>query len=298
MDKRVKFDFEIYFTNGGSIKGEDFRLDIPGDNISDKELADYIVQDLRLLMVGQIKILNKEIFNEPHKRKPINEKVEADLLIDLSHTIEHGLVTYKGLPAPIVCDYLSREDSKKFYTEGTEFQIGKIEMVTNTGTYLDCPFHRFENGKDLSEIGLEYFTDLDAIVINVPFLETLEITEEYLKNNEVRNKAVLIHTGWDKHWNTEMYYENHPYLTEGAAQYLRDCNVKLVGIDSHNIDSTSGRARPVHTTLLGAEILIVEHLCNLYLLPKDGFSFSAIPPKFKGVGTFPVRAMAKLAKNN
>jgi arylformamidase len=143
MNKRVKFDFEIYFTNGGSIKGENFRLDITGDDISDKELADHIVADMRLLMVGQIKIFNKEILNEKHKRKPVNEIAETDLLIDLSHTIEHGLVTYKGLPAPIVCDYLSRENSRHFYEEGTEFQIGKIEMVTNTVTYIDSPFHRF-----------------------------------------------------------------------------------------------------------------------------------------------------------
>jgi arylformamidase len=297
MDKRVKFDFEIYFTNGGSIKGEDFRLDILGDTITDKALADYIVADLRLLMVGQTKILNKEILTEPHKRKPINAEIEQDLLIDLSHTIEEGLITYKGLPAPIICDYLSRADSRKYYEEGTEFQIGKIEMVTNTGTYIDCPFHRFEHGKDLSEIGLASFTDLDAIVISIPFSERLEITEEQLKNHEIRNRAVLIHTGWDSNWNTEKYYENHPYLTEGAAEYLRDCEVKLVGIDSHNIDNTLGRNRPVHTILLGAEILIVEHLCNLYLLPKSDFTFSAIPPKFKGVGTFPVRAMAKLRKN-
>ncbi|HXS57143.1 MAG TPA: cyclase family protein [Hanamia sp.] len=294
MDKRVKFDFEIYFTNGGSVKGEDFRLDISGDTISDKELADYIVEDMRLLMVGQAIILNKEIFNEPHKRKPINKKNEAGLLIDLSHTIEHGLVTYKGLPAPIICDYLSREKSKQFYEEGTEFQIGKIEMVANTGTYIDCPFHRFENGKDLSELGLECFADIEGIVISVPFAETLAITEEHLKNLEIRNRAVLIHTGWDSHWNTEKYYDNHPYLTEGAAEYLRDCCVRLVGIDSHNIDNTLGKSRPVHTILLGAEILIVEHLCNLYLLPPEGFTFSAIPPKFKGLGTFPVRAMAKL----
>ncbi len=296
MDKRVKFDFEIYFTNGGSIKGEGFRLDIAGDHVSDKELADHIVDDLRLLMVGQVKILNKEIFSEAHKRKAVGAKTEKDLFIDLSHTIEHGLVTYKGLPAPIICDYLSRESSKKFYAEGTEFQIGKIEMVANTGTYIDCPFHRFAHGKDLSEVGLECFTDLDAVVISVPFSEALEITEAYLKNREIRNKAVLIHTGWDVNWNTEKYYENHPYLTEGAAKYLRDCNVKLVGIDSHNIDNTLTNTRPVHTTLLEAEILIVEHLCNLYLLPADGFAFSAIPPKFKGVGTFPVRAMAKLTK--
>jgi len=295
MDKRVKFDFEIYFTNGGSIKGESFRLDINGDDISDKQLADHITVDMRLLMVGQTKIFNKEILTEPHKRKPINE-TRNDLFIDLSHTIENGLVTYKGLPAPVICDYLGREDSKKFYEEGTEFQIGKIEMVSNTGTYIDCPFHRYEHGKDLSEVGLESFADLDGIVIRSPFEDSLAVTDKHLKGFEIRGRAVLIHTGWDRHWNTESYYENHPYLTKEAAEYLRDCNVKLVGIDSHNIDYTGGKSRPVHSTLLGADILIVEHLCNLYLLPQDGFLFSAIPPKFKGVGTFPVRAMAKLKK--
>src|SRR5690606_14614318 len=157
MDKRIKFHFEIYITNGSSIKGEDFRLDIAGEDISDKELADYIVEDLRLLMVGRTKILNKEVFSEAHKRKPIDEKVPSNVLIDLSHTIVDGLVTYKGLPAPIICDFLSRKDSRKHYEEGTEFQIGKIEMVTNTGTYIDCPFHRFEGGKDLSEVRLECF---------------------------------------------------------------------------------------------------------------------------------------------
>ncbi len=269
-------------------------FDISGNDISDKELADYIIEDLSLLMVGQTKILNKVIFKETHKRKPIDKHKKSNLLIDLSHTIEDGLITYKGLPVPIICDYLSREDSKQFYEKGTEFQIGKIEMVTNTGTYIDCPFHRFEDGKDLSQVGLEHFADLDAIVIRIPHSKTIEITEEHLKNYEIRNRAVLIQTGWDEHWNTEHYYENYPYLTEKAAEYLRDCSVKLVGIDSHNIDDTKGKSRPVHTTLLGAEILIVEHLCNLYLLPESGFTFSAIPPKFKGVGTFPVRAFAKL----
>lgn len=294
MEKRVKFDFTIYFTNGGSLKGEDFRLDIAGEEITDKELADYLVEDMRLLMVGRVEILNKTIFTESHKRKSIDTKTQNSILIDLSHTIEHGLVTYKGLPAPIVCDYLSREDSKKFYEAGTEFQIGKIEMVTNTGTYLDCPFHRFPNDKDLSEVGLEAFTDLEGIKITVPFTQTLAVTKPHLEGFELRNRAVLIQTDWSNHWNTEKYYENHPYLTQEAAEYLRDCKVKLVGIDSHNIDNTQFNSRPVHTTLLGAEILIVEHLCNLYLLPQDGFTFSAIPPKFKGVGTFPVRAMAKL----
>lgn len=294
MDKRVKFDFDLSFTNGGSLKGEDFRLDIDGDDISDNELADSIIADLRLLMVGQVRIFNKEILTEPHKRKSVGKTASSPGYIDLSHTIEDGLVTYKGLPAPIICDYLSREESKQFYEPGTEFQIGRINMVTNTGTYVDCPFHRFADGNDLSQVALTNFVDLEAIAITVPYSETLAVTAAHLKNYEIRSRAVLIHTGWSRFWNTETYYENHPFLTQDAADYLRDCGVKLVGIDSHNIDDTRGRSRPVHTTLLGADILIVEHLCNLDLLPQDGFLFSAVPPKFKGVGTFPVRAMAKV----
>jgi arylformamidase len=213
-------------------------------------------------------------------------------LIDLSHTIFDGLVTYKGLPAPIICDYLSRENSKAFYEAGTEFQIGKIEMVTNTGTYLDCPFHRFAHGKDLSQIALEQCAELDALVINAK--DATEVGKEYFAGKEVKNKAVLVYTGWARHWNTAEYFEGHPYLTEEAAIYLRDAGAKQVGIDSHNIDNTAGRSRPVHTTLLGAEILICEHLCNLDQLPEDGFKFSAVPPKFEGAGTFPVRAYASL----
>jgi kynurenine formamidase len=220
-------------------------------------------------------------------------------LIDLSHTVFDGLVTYKGLPAPIICDYLSREESRKLYAPGTEFQIGKIEMVANTGTYIDCPFHRFADGKDLSELPLCHVAELPAIVINAPFGRSLAVTSEHiaasLAGRAIQGHAILVHTGWDTHWNTEKYYSGHPYLTGEAAVWLRDAGVTLVGIDSHNIDDTSGNTRPVHTTLLGAGILVVEHLCNLASLPPDGFIFSAVPPKFKGVGTFPVRAMARVA---
>ncbi len=216
-----------------------------------------------------------------------------DQLIDLSHTIFDGLVTYKGLPAPIICDYLSREVSKKHYVEGTTFQIGKIEMVANTGTYIDCPFHRFEKGKDLAEVGLSAFVDLEAICIDVQGVDVVDV--EYFKGYHLKDKAVLVFTGWSKHWDTATYFSEHPFLTEKAALFLKKQGVKLVGIDSHNIDDTSGNARPVHSVLLGNEILIVEHLCNLHLLPKSGFKFTAAPPKFKGVGTFPVRAYAKVS---
>ncbi len=294
MDKRVKFDFEVDFTNGGGIQGQDFRLDIDGEDISDSELAEYIVNDMRLLMVGNVRILNKEIINEKHKREPIDRIPESPDYIDLSHVIFDGLVTYKGLPAPIICDYLSREASRERYAPGTEFQIGKIELVSNTGTYVDCPFHRYEDGKDLSEVTIESFTDLGGIVIQADYHNGLAIDTSFFKNKELRNRAVLVHTGWDEHWNTDQYFENHPFLTEDAATYLRDSGVKLVGIDAMNIDDTRGNSRPVHSTLLRAEILISEHLCNLNNVPDEGFTFTALPPKFKGVGTFPVRAFARL----
>ncbi|XEC93293.1 cyclase family protein [Paenibacillus tarimensis] len=214
--------------------------------------------------------------------------------VDLSHIIEDGIITYKGLPAPHICDFLSREASKEIYEEGTEFQIGKIEMVSNTGTYIDTPFHRYRDGKDLSEVELHSFAGHEGEVIRVTKADTKAIDETFFQGIELEGKAVLIHTGWDQHWNTEQYFDNHPYLTSGAAEYLAECKVALVGIDSMNIDCTTGKSRPVHTVLLGAEIPIVEHLCNLHALPERGFQFYAVPPKIKGMGTFPVRAFAEL----
>jgi arylformamidase len=239
-------------------------------------------------------LLNQEIINEKHRRKPINEPGTRARFIDLSHTIEDGLITYKGLPPPIICDYLSRENSRGLYDAGTEFQIGKIEMVANTGTYIDCPFHRYRDGKDLSQVDIESFADLEGIVIRADHRNGVAIDAEFFAGKELRGRAILVHTGWDANWNTVRYYEDHPYLTEDAAIYLKKCGVRLVGIDSMNIDNTEGGSRPVHSILLKSEILIVEHLCNLDKLPDEGFSFSAIPPKFKGLGTFPVRALAKL----
>jgi arylformamidase len=215
-------------------------------------------------------------------------------LIDLSHTIEDGMITYKGLPAPVVCDYLSRENSRSVYEPGTEFQIGKIEMVTNTGTYVDCPFHRYADGKDMSEIELQKFANLEGILVKADYRKGIEIGKTFFEKLEVKGKAVLVNTDWSRHWRTDAYFENHPFLTEEAAIYLRDQGAALVGIDSHNIDDTRTKRRPVHTTLLKAEILIVEHMVNLDQLPTHGFYFNAVPPKFKGVGTFPVRAYAQI----
>ena len=159
--------------------------------------------------------------------------------IDLSHIIEDGLVTYKGLPAPIICDYLSRAASKKIYDKDTTFQIGKIEMVANTGTYLDTPFHRYQKGNDLSQINLEQMANLPGVKVIIPDGVT-KINETYFTNMDVKGKAVLVNTNWSRYWNTEQYYEGHPYLTESAANHLKQEGAQLVGIDSLNIDNVKG----------------------------------------------------------
>jgi kynurenine formamidase len=212
------------------------------------------------------------------------------MLIDLSHTVQDGMITYKGLPAPIVCDYLSREASRKLYAPGTEFQIGKIEMVANTGTYLDSPFHRYADGKDLSELPLERLADLEAVVIRWDCRHGRAIGLSAFEGRPVRGKAVLVHTGWSVHWRTDHYFEGHPFLTRVAAEYLQEAGAILVGIDSYNIDDTDDLTRPVHSALLAAEIPIVEHLMGLERMPEDGSRFFAVPVKVKGMGTFPVRA--------
>lgn len=291
--KRVQFDFEVDFTNGGGLQGQGFRLDIDGDDIDDAELAGYIVRDLRLLMAGPVRILNKSVIEEPHKRNR-GEPAKLRGIVELSHVVADGTVTYPGLPAPRICDYLGREQSRAHYAPGTEFQIARIDMVANTGTYVDCPFHRYADGRDLAQMPAEAFADLDGIVIDADHRETRAIDADRLRGHEIRGRAVLVRTGWDAYWETPGYANEHPFLTEGAALYLRDCGVRLVGIDSMNIDDTRGKARPVHSVLLGADIPIVEHLCNLGALPADGFRFTALPPRFAGVGTFPVRAIATL----
>jgi kynurenine formamidase len=202
------------------------------------------------------------------------------------------MLTYKGLPAPVICDFISRETSKSFYEEGTTFQIGKIEMVANTGTYIDVPFHRYENGKDLNDVALERFANIPAIVVRADHRKGIEIGPEFFEGLDVEGKAVLVNTNWSEFWRSDRYFENHSFLNPAAAEYLKLKGVKMAGIDSHNIDDTRKKSRPVHTILLGSEILIVEHLCNLDQLPDEGLLFSAVPPKFKGVGTFPVRAWA------
>lgn len=216
-------------------------------------------------------------------------------LIDLSHEVEHGMVTYRGLPAPLICDYLSREESRKHYADGSEFAIGKIEMVANTGTYVDSPYHRFADGIDLSQLPLESLVDLEGVVVHAQEYGRAILAQAFAEV-DVAGKAVLIHTGWSRHWRTDQYFEGHPFLSQGAAQYLKDSGASFVGIDTYNIDDTADGTRPAHTILLGSNIPICEHMCGLENLPDRGFRFHAAPVKVKAFGTFPVRAYAVLEK--
>ncbi|MBA2708026.1 MAG: cyclase family protein [Gemmatimonadaceae bacterium] len=215
-------------------------------------------------------------------------------LIDVSHTVEHGMITYKGFPAPIICDWLSREASRATYAPGTEFQIGKIEMIANTGTYVDSPFHRYENGKDLSELPLESVADIECLVVRVDPAAGSAIDQVPLPVAEVSGRAVLFHTGWDRYWRSDHYFEGHPHLTERAADWLASSGAAIVGIDSLNIDSIATGERPVHSILLGHDIPIVEHMRGLAAVPKKGGRFSAVPVKVRGFGTFPVRAFVSI----
>lgn len=213
--------------------------------------------------------------------------------IDLSHEIESGLVTYPGLPTPIISDYMNRESSKANYAEGVTFHIGRIEMIANTGTYVDVPFHRYATGFDLAELPLKSIANVPGIVVRCTNGDRT-ITPEFFKDIDVRGAAVLFHTGWDKYWKTPEYGGDNPFLTEASCERLIDHGAVLVGIDSCNIDDRKDLKRPAHSLFLKANIPIVEHLCNLQSVPDSGFRFFAIPPKIKNFGSFPVRAFALL----
>ncbi|OBJ41277.1 cyclase [Mycolicibacterium mucogenicum] len=219
------------------------------------------------------------------------------MLVDLSHTIRAGLVTYPGLPAPSISDHLTRAASRDVYAPGTEFAIGAITMVGNTGTYLDSPFHRYENGADLAGLDLDTLVDLPTIVVHRRDVTARAVDAAELPDDIEAGCAVLIDTGWDRHFGTEAYSVDAPFLSEAATELLVSRGVALVGIDSVNIDDASPAAagrRPIHTALLGNGIHVVEHLTNLAALPARGARFTAVPPRIEGFGTFPVRAYATI----
>ena len=213
--------------------------------------------------------------------------------IDLSHTVTHGLVTYPGLPAPAITDFLSREASQGKYAPGTTFHIARIDMVANTGTYLDAPSHRWSDGADLSALPLESLADLAGVTVRAGALRRIDAS--LFQGVEIRDRAVLIHTGWSRHWGSEAYFSGHPFLTRDASEFLRDGGAKIVGIDTLNIDDTADGERPAHSVLLRAGIPIIEHMTALDEVPNRNYRLFAVPVKVEGMGTFPVRAFAVLS---
>jgi kynurenine formamidase len=220
--------------------------------------------------------------------------LEEKRIVDLSHVIEHGMVTYKGLPEPQICDFWERAGTAGNYDDGSTFQIGRIDMVANTGTYVDSPFHRYAEGADLADLALPSLADLPGIVVRRPWENDIKVDVPAFEGRDVAGKAVLVQTGWDRHWRSDRYHEGHPFLTAEVADWLVENGAVFVGIDSYNIDDSRTRARPVHTKLLAAGIPICEHMTGMGQLPDEGFRFSAVPPKVRGMGSFPVRAYAVL----
>jgi arylformamidase len=291
---RAVFDFRITFTNGGSIRGEDFRLDVPQPDLPADTVGTLLVRHLGLLMVGEVEIRGLQFVAEAHRgsRGIPADPVPARRLVDLSHRIIDGMVTYPGLPGPEITDHLTRQAAETIYGPGVTFQIGRISMVANTGTYVDAPFHRFVEGADLARVDLARHADLNGVVVRLTDRDRRGIERDELAPHDVAGRAVLLHTGWDRHWRTEEYGVEAPFLTASATDWLVEQGAGLVGIDSVNIDDVGDKARPAHTGLLAAGIPIVEHLCRLDELPASGFQFHAAPPAVEGFGTFTVRAYA------
>jgi kynurenine formamidase len=301
---RAQFDATVIFLNGGGLHAQGFRVDVPDPDVTEDEIATLFVTSLGLLMVDHVELTNVQLLPEAHKGTrggpSSTGQVTTDApsrLVELSHVISDGMTTYPGLPGPAITPHLTREDSRRVYAEGTEFSIGRISMVGNTGTYLDSPFHRYADGADLAGLPLEHLVDLPAVVVRTAGSGTRGVDVGALAAHDVAGRAVLLHTGGDAAWGTPEYAHDAPYLTEAGAAWLVAQGARLVGIDAVNIDDVADSSfteRPAHTLLLAADIPVVEHLTGLGQLPPTGARFTAAPPRVAGFGTFPVRAYASV----
>lgn len=292
---RARFDGGVGFTNGGGLQVQGFMVDVPSAEVTTQEVGELFLASLGLLMAGDVTIENLEIVEAPHKgtRGGPRTTEAQGTYVELSHVIREGMVTLPNLPAPKFGKHLTREDSRGIYAPGTEFEIGKFEMVTNTGTYMDSPYHRYPDGHDLTGFQLERTVDLPAIVVRLNDSAKLGIDAAALATYDVNGKAVLLQTGDDQRFGTPAYIEDAHFLTRDGAEWLMRNGAVLVGIDAANIDDMTDGTRPAHTLLLGAGIAIVEHLTNLGGVPVSGATFTAAAPLVEGLGTFPVRAYAR-----
>lgn len=298
---RAHFDATVEFVNGGSLTAEGFRLDLPHSDLDADAVGRLFVQHLGLTLVGRIDVRGLQIVAEQHRgsrgidgvHETPGEPGAAHRVVDLSHRIREGMVTYPGLPSPTITPHLTREASRSVYAPGTQFAMDVITMIGNTGTYLDSPYHRYASGGDLASLDLATLVDLRAEVVHVADSSVRGVPASVFYDRDVRGAAVLVHTGWDRHFGSPEYAKGAPFLATDAVDHLVEQGAALVGIDSLNIDDTeSGGERPAHSGLLAAGIHVVEHLTNLESLPARGARFTAAPPAVEGFGTFPVRAFA------
>jgi kynurenine formamidase len=297
---RAQFDAVVTFSNGGNLQAQGFRVDVPRPDVVAKDVGDLFVASLSLLMVDSIEIRSLTVFPEAHtgtRGGPSDlasraEGESAHAIVDLSHPLEEGLVTYPGLPAPEVRAFLTREASRTRYAPGVEFQIDSVTMVGNTGTYLDSPYHRYGEGTDLAELPLASCVELPGVVVRTAGSKVRAVDVGAVAAIDVRGRAVLVNAGGDRAWGTPDYAVDAPYLTGAAAEWLVSHGAVLVGIDSVNIDDVDDLSRPAHSVLLAADVPVVEHLTRLDQLPPTGFRFSAAPVPFRRFATFPVRALA------
>ncbi|MFT4158281.1 MAG: cyclase family protein [Microbacterium sp.] len=300
-ERRAHFDFTISFANGGGMSGEGFRLDVPRPDLAADEISALLVRHLGLALVSEVELRGLRIVEESHRgsRGVDAERTASGRVIDLSHPIEAGMITYPGLPAPTITPYLTRADSRSRYAPGTEFAMDVITMIGNTGTYLDAPYHRYADGADLASLDLSTLVDLPAEVFHLHDSWSdgrRGIEAVTLADRKLGGSAVLLDTGWSRFFGTPEYATGAPFLTEGGARFLVESGVRIVGIDSLNIDDTaSGGERPAHSILLAAGVHVVEHLTNLHAVPARGARFTAAPPAVRGFGTFPVRAFATVS---
>jgi arylformamidase len=298
---RASFDASVTFANGGGLTATGFRVDVPSPDVDEAGIAALFVASLGLLMTKSVELSNVEVFAEPHKGtrggpsdRPTGRPSRGGTLVELSHVIRAGMITYPGLPGPEITSYLTREDSRGRYSPGTEFTIGRISLVGNTGTYLDAPYHRYSGGADLAAIGLERTADVPAVVVRVTGAQRRGIDVGALAALDVRGAAVLLHTGDDARFGSPAYAQDAHFLTEAGAAWLAGQDPALVGIDAVNIDDAADGRRPAHSLLLAAGIPVVEHLTGLGQLPPAGAWFTAVPLRIEGFGTIPVRAFARL----
>ncbi len=298
---RASLDASVSFANGGGLTVHGFRVDVPYPGIDETGIAALFVASLGLLMTESVSLSNVEIFAEPHKGTrggPSDRSAglpsRSGTLVELSHVIRAGMVTYPGLPGPEITAHLTREASRGHYSPGTEFEIDRISLVGNTGTYLDAPYHRYADGSDLAAIALDRTAELPAVVARVTGARRRGIGVGALAALDVRGAAVLLHTGDDARFGSPAYAEDAHFLTEAGAAWLAEHEPALVGIDAVNIDDTADGRRPAHSLLLAAGIPVVEHLTGLGQLPPAGAWFTAAPLRIEGFGTIPVRAFARL----